>query len=181
MNEAQAIEATQRWLEWLVIGQNLCPFSHKEFARKRIHYAYQADHSDNAYYDSLILEVKRLIEQPEISTSLLIWPNAKDFEGFLSLIGMAEQVLQSHGWHHHFQLAHFHPEYCFADTSEDDPSNYTNRSPVPMLHLLRVDQVARVLEKYPHPESIPERNIRHTLAMGKEKLEQLLVTCKKGK
>lgn len=179
MNEAQAMNATKRWLKRLVIDHNLCPFAHKEFARNRIHYAYQAEHTDEAYYDNIVHEVQRLINHPHISTSLLIWPKAKDFDGFLSLVGMAEQALRSHNWHHDFQLAHFHPDYCFADTTQDDPSNYTNRSPFPMLHLLRADHMARVLEKYPNPEDIPERNIRYTLDMGEAKLKRLLAECKK--
>lgn len=177
MHETQAIEATQQWLKLFVIGHNLCPFAHKEFARKRIHYAFQPEHCDSAYYDHVVHEIERLIEQPHISTSLLIWPMATCFEEFLSLVGMAEHIIQTHGWHHSFQLAHFHPNYCFAETSADDASNYTNRSPFPMLHLLRVDDMAGVLAKYPNPESIPERNIRYTIAMGSEKLKELLKQC----
>ncbi|CAN0551372.1 unnamed protein product [Ectocarpus sp. 8 AP-2014] len=39
------------------------------------------------------------------------------------------------------KLATFHPQYRFEGSEEDDPSNYTNRSPYPVLHLLLEDQV----------------------------------------
>lgn len=172
------IEETQHWLKLLVIDHNLCPFAHKEYARNRIHYACMSEHDENAYYDSVINEVERLISTPSISTSLLLWPAVESFEGFLSLVGMAEQILVSHGWQQHFQLAHFHPNYCFADAPADDPANYTNRSPYPMLHLLRVDDMERVLAKYPTPENIPTRNIDHVRALGSEQLKDILNRCK---
>ncbi len=176
---AQAmIEETQRWLKLLVIDQNLCPFAHKEHAQNLIHYAYNTKHNDNAYYDSVVTEVERLITNPEISTTLLLWPEVESFESFLSLVGMAEQILVSHKWHHNFQLAHFHPHYCFLDAEPDALENYTNRSPYPMLHILRSDHMARVLNKYPNPEQIPLRNIAHVQAMGVEQLMALLAHCK---
>lgn len=39
------------------------------------------------------------------------------------------------------QLATFHPRYRFEGSEEDDASNYTNRSPFPVLHLLLESQV----------------------------------------
>jgi len=41
------------------------------------------------------------------------------------------------------QIASFHPDYCFADSEPDDAANYSNRSPFPMLHLLREASVSR--------------------------------------
>ncbi len=35
------------------------------------------------------------------------------------------------------QIASFHPQYRFEGTMKDAIENYTNRSPYPMLHLLR--------------------------------------------
>ena len=174
------IEETQCWVKALVIDHNLCPFAHKDYAQNRIHYAVMAKNNDNAYYDSVVNEVERLIATPSISTSLLIWPAAESFEGFLSLVGMAEQILISHGWQHEFQLAHFHPNYCFAEAQADDPANYTNRSPYPMLHFLRTDDMARVLSKYPNPENIPARNIEHARTLGTDQLIQILNSCKKS-
>ena len=46
----------------------------------------------------------------------------------------------------------------FADVAADDPANHTNRSPYPMLHLLREQSVARAVAAHPDPEAIPMRN-----------------------
>ena len=51
-------------------------------------------------------------------------------------------VLEQHELTETVQLVAFHPAFCFADTAFDDPSNGTNRSPAPMVHLLRRGDVA---------------------------------------
>ncbi|MCX7088408.1 MAG: DUF1415 family protein, partial [Methylococcales bacterium] len=79
-----------------------------------------------------------------------------------------------------YQLASFHPEYRFANAPNDDPANYTNRSPYPMLHLIREASIEAVLSTYPDPESIPERNIQYTRQLGITTLRKLLADCFKA-
>lgn len=179
MTTAQTmIEETGRWLKLLVIDHNLCPFAHKDYAQNRIYYAVMAEANDNAYYDSVVNEIERMIATAEISTTLLLWPAAQSFDNFINLVGLAEHILTSHGWQHDFQLAHFHPNYCFSDSDINDAANYTNRSPYPMLHLLRSEDMEKVLSKYPKPENIPLRNIEHVRAMGTKQLVEILNDCK---
>jgi len=64
------------------------------------------------------------------------------------------------------QLVGFHPDYCFAGVEETDPANYTNRSPYPMFHLIRQDELAAALESWPDPESIPRRNVALLRELG---------------
>ena len=51
------------------------------------------------------------------------------------------------------QLASFHPGYQFAVTDPDAVENYTNRSPYPMLHLLREESISQVADD---PEELAE-------------------------
>ncbi len=67
-----------------------------------------------------------------------------------------------------FQLASFHPDYVFEGEDVDDASNYTNRSPLPTLHLIREESMAKVLAVYNNPEQIPENNI----ALARDKTSQ---------
>ena len=46
------------------------------------------------------------------------------------------------------QVASFHPQYQFAGTSAESVENWTNRSPFPMIHLLRVADVRSALKKF---------------------------------
>jgi len=71
------------------------------------------------------------------------------------------------------QIASFHPDYCFADAAADDPANFTNRSPYPMLHLLREASVSRAVAAFPQPEAIFERNIETLRGLSPEQLAAL--------
>jgi hypothetical protein len=68
----------------------------------------------------------------------------------------------------------FHPDYLFADAPADASSHYTNRSPFPILHLIREESLEAALEKFPNPENIPLRNVKHAEKLGKMFFQKLL-------
>jgi len=57
--------------------------------------------------------------------------------------------------------------------------NYTNRSPYPMLHILREASVEAALKNYPNPEKIPVRNTQLTKSLGVKTMRALLADCYK--
>ena len=79
-----------------------------------------------------------------------------------------------------FQVATFHPDYRFADTEPDEIGNYTNRSPWPLLHLLREDRVEAALASWPNPEAIPKRNIQVLRALSPTDRAQLWPRLNQG-
>lgn len=46
------------------------------------------------------------------------------------------------------QIAAFHPDFTFGDASTSDITNYVNRSPLPMIHLLREEEVTRAVDEW---------------------------------
>ena len=78
-----------------------------------------------------------------------------------------------------FQVASFHPDYLFAGASPEDVTNYTNRSPYPILHLLREESLTTAIDSHPDPEGIPARNMALLESMGLEKVQALLQACSK--
>jgi len=88
-------------------------------------------------------------------------------------------LLKEQGYEGIYQLASFHPEYRFEGVELNDPANYTNRSPYPMIHILREASVEQALEKYPNPEKIPERNIQLIQGLGFGVMKELLAECYK--
>ena len=98
----------------------------------------------------------RFRKQPEIETTLLIFTDSfKDFFAYLDFVDLAEQLILVLGYEGIYQLATFHPDYYFADTDPEDATNYTNRSPYPMLHLLREDSFEKAIAAYGDTELIP--------------------------
>ena len=64
------------------------------------------------------------------------------------------------------QVASFHPRYQFAGTAPDDVENLSNRSPHPMLHLLREASIDQAVAAFPEAASIYERNVETLRRLG---------------
>ena len=155
------VEQTRQWLEHIIIALNFCPFAKKEFVNQTIHYHVSDAEQIKSAMKELLLQCQYLHGNSLLETSLLIYRQGfRDFNRFLDLVDYANDLLIEQGFEGVFQIATFHPEYCFADVDYDDVGNFTNRSPYPTLHLIREESMERVLKVYKDPESIPENNIK---------------------
>ncbi|WP_189497574.1 DUF1415 domain-containing protein [Algimonas arctica] len=172
------IKQTRAWLSTVVIGQNFCPFAKREYDRESIHYAIIETADLATQLEQIIAQCTVLDTDPERETSLLIFPTAlSNFDDYLDLLDIATALLEDQGYDGIYQLASFHPDYVFDGLSPDDPSHYTNRSPYPMLHILREASVETALATYPYPDKIPVRNIRRTQDLGLKAMQDLLAAC----
>ena len=173
------IKQTQCWLDSVIIEHNICPFAKRERDKGSIRFTVDESSELSQALENLILECERLDENPEIETTLFILAKVgQDFNDYLDFLDIANQLLIEQGCEGVYQLASFHPDYCFADSNEDDPANYTNRSPYPTLHIIREKSLEKVLQSYPEPELIPERNIDYCQNLGLKKMQQMLAACK---
>jgi hypothetical protein len=176
MDKQAAIEITRRWLETMVVGLNLCPFAKRVVDDKSVRLTVSDALEDEDVVKAVLMELDILHSscEQDVATSLLIFSGGlSDFDHYLLLLDQAQQLLEQVGLEGIFQIASFHPDYCFAGVDEDDLGNYTNRSPLPMLHFIREAQLDRALENYPHPEAIPENNIDTLNTLGPEAVRRL--------
>lgn len=172
------INATQIWLKKLVIGYNFCPFAKREQERDSIRYSVDHHIDLETCLLKVMLECLKLDTDTSIETTLLIYTRAyQSFDDYLDFLAMAEALIDEQGYEGIYQIASFHPEYCFEGVSLDDPSNYTNRSPYPMLHLLREASIEQAINHHPDIESVPQRNIELARNLGLTKLQILLAAC----
>lgn len=177
-NDQKSILITKNWLSSLIIEYKICPFAKREFDRGSIHYVVNQDTEVESCLLNLMVEFDRLNIDSTIETTLLIYENAfKSFDDYLDFLELAETFLFEQDYEGVYQLASFHPDYCFEGSKQDDPANYTNRSPYPMLHLLRESSIDKAVAIYPHPENIPQQNIKLMRELGLNKLQALLVAC----
>ena len=86
-------------------------------------------------------------------------------------------LLQELGLEGVYQVASFHPDYRFGGTEPDDAENYTNRSPYPILHLIREASLAQAIANHPDSGGIPGRNITLVNGLGRDKMQALLQAC----
>ncbi|RLD19069.1 MAG: DUF1415 domain-containing protein, partial [Bacteroidetes bacterium] len=94
------------------------------------------------------------------------------------VLDMAAELLEMQNKADKFQLASFHPAYQFEGTTQNDPTNYTNRAPVPLIHIIRVEEMARAIASHPDIESIPIANQVKMRELGEEHLKDFLESLK---
>jgi uncharacterized protein len=171
MTDEAVLTATRHWLEAAVIGLNLCPFAKAVYVKNQVRLVVShARHADDLL-EELDRELDLLVATPaeEIDTTLLIHSTLfDDFLDFNDFLEIAEGVVDEHQLEGVVQLASFHPKFQFDGTELDDISNYTNRAPFAMLHLLREDSVERAVEAFPEAEAIFKRNIQTLEKLGTE-------------
>jgi hypothetical protein len=175
------IQQTKQWLQDVVIGCNFCPFALPVVKKDEVHYRVCDTTETAPALEALLEEMKRLDDTEDIATTLLIFPEGfKRFDLYLKLVEWAEALLEQEEYDGVYQVASFHPLYCFAGADLDDPANYTNRSPYPMLHLLREESIEAALDSFPDPDSIPERNIQFAREKGLAYMQLLRNACLGG-
>lgn len=183
LKDAEQVEwATRQWLEEVVIGLNLCPFARREYEGERIRFAISAELNPEDLLLDFAKELERLEREPQLETTLLIFPNAvADFLDYLELLDMAQGWLDAQGLEGVYQLASFHPRYQFDGTAPNETSNYTNRSPWPMLHLLREASVEKAIAAHPDTSAIPTRNIALAQDKGLAYWQDMLLRLRKAR
>ncbi|MFT5219924.1 MAG: hypothetical protein ACI9LO_002433 [Planctomycetota bacterium] len=178
MNPDKTITATRRWLESIVIEFNLCPFAKRELAKNSIRFAATSATNEEQLLQALEEEINHLDSDPSIETSLLIHPQVlQDFDVYNQFLDLADELLVMLGRDGVYQIASFHPDYCFAGCDLDDPENFTNRAPYPLLHLLREQSLERAINSHPDTAEIPQQNIALMNRLGITRLRQLFAAC----
>lgn len=167
----EIIAATRHWVETAVIGLNLCPFAKAVHTNDQIRYVVSDADTPELLLADLLHELQVLSETDpsEIETTLLIHPRVfGDFLDFNDFLGTAEAAVVDLDLEGILQVASFHPQYQFEDSRPDDIENYTNRSPYPILHLLREESVERAIAAFPDTAEIYEKNILTLRNLGHE-------------
>ena len=181
MEDEQLVRSVQKWVESLVVELNLCPFAKRELTKNRVRFVVTTATNEEQLLKALQRELELMNDLPAIETTLLIHAKVlQDFYDYNEFLGVADGLLVQMGLEGIYQVASFHPDYQFGGTEPDDVENYTNRSPYPMLHLLREDSLSEAIDNYPEVDLIPERNIDCMNEQGLEKMQTLLNACLKG-
>jgi uncharacterized protein len=166
------------WVESVVVGLNLCPFAKRELVNGRVRFAMTEAATEEDLLIALQAELELLNGDSSVETTLLIHPAVLgDFGEYNQFLDYVDALLIKMGLDGVYQVASFHPDYRFATTDQDDAENYTNRSPHPMLHLIREASLERAIAGYPDVGQIPVRNIELMNSLGTAKLKALLLAC----
>ena len=174
--EDAIIARVQHWIEKAVIGLNLCPFAKSVYVKKQIRYVVSHAQDNDALLSELKTELYTLhsSESAQIDTTILIHPHVlNDFLEYNNFLELADTAIEELDLQDDIQIASFHPHYQFADAHADDIENYTNRSPYPILHLLREASIDRAVAAFPEAEAIFEQNLSTMRTLGIQGWEKL--------
>jgi hypothetical protein len=169
------IRQTKNWVEEVVTGLKLCPFAALPFNNDTIEYTVNRGDSTEQHLHQLADSMRQLDSIKNIETSLLIYPEAyRKFDDYLELLHLADLLLEDLNYSGIYQLASFHPDYCFEGSAKNDASNFSNRSPYPMLHLIRESDLEQALASYQNIEQVPENNIKKLREIGYQAMQKKL-------
>ncbi|MES2933733.1 MAG: DUF1415 domain-containing protein [Pseudomonadota bacterium] len=177
LTEEAVIGATKIWLERAVIGLNLCPFAKAVQIKNQIRYVVSAARTQEQLVDDLAQELAFVAaaKPAQIDTTVLIHPYVlTDFLDYNDFLDVADEVLEKLELDGTLQIASFHPQYQFAGSEPDDIDNYTNRSPYPILHILREDSIERVVDAFPDTVDIYANNIDTLRKLGHQGWQDLM-------
>ena len=178
---ALAVSATRIWIERVVIGLNLCPFARAAQGRGRTRYVGCAATDVDALLEAFANEVRLLQATPvqALETTVLVHPFVlNDFADYNDFLDVADAALDALGATGTLQVASFHPHYRFAGSAADDVTNATNRSPHPLLQLLREDSVERAVAGLADSAAIYEANIATLQRLGWDGWHALQAECR---
>jgi uncharacterized protein len=134
------------------------------------------------YTDELLDDISRELlvlydaDPGVFETTLLIHPGIlNEFIEYSHFLRAADAAITKQGLAEEFQIASFHPDYQFGDAEPDAIDNYTNRSPYPMLHLLRESSITRAVAAFPDAADIYDKNIETLRRLGHAGWQRLWV------
>ncbi len=177
----EVAESVARWVEGAVIGLRLCPFASAPWKAGEVRIVVSRAQDDEDAVKDALEEALHLMEvsEDEVGTTLVVFERAlDDFETFLDAEATLSAILEQAGADGVLQVASFHPGFVFEGEEPEAVSNWTNRSPYPILHLLREAQVSSAVDSHPDPESIPSDNVHRLEGLGREHLVALWRTFK---
>jgi hypothetical protein len=179
---AMAAAETEAWVERVVIGLELCPFAKAARAPGRTRCTATAARDAEALLTVLCQEMELLVATAPaaLETTLLVHPFVlQAFDDYNEFLDLADAAIDALGCSGVLQIASFHPHYRFEGTAADDIGNATNRSPHPMLQLLREDSVAAAAVAFPDSATIYEANIATLMALGPSGWTKLRAECRR--
>ena len=175
------VQESQAWVERVVMGLNLCPFARP--VKASIRYVHTDADALGLYDAALKPELDLMAADSSVETTIVVAPNAPgDFASFERFLAGVETLMMMQGLSTQFQIVGFHPEFRFSvaphtpwegGPAEEDPAHYTNRSPYPLVHLLRQASVSTAAQSYKGSRSVSETNELLLRDLGTAELERL--------
>lgn len=175
--EKYILSTSSTWVQTFIVGLQVCPFAKKSVLNDQLRYYYtNLDQEDKLLRKcwEVLEEMLKPSKDSYISNCLLVIDTAISFDALLDFMEVLELFLERSALDDRFQVVAFHPTFCFDSAEPEEAGNFVNRSPFPMIHFLRSNEVADVINQHPDIESIPKINKKKMEHLGTKALEEML-------
>jgi hypothetical protein len=155
----------KKWLEQTIIGLDLCPFTRKPYFEGKILIEELKEHD---FLDSF----SAFQSQSKFETALLVYPDWKiSFLDFYDFSEECKDQLDSLSMEDEFQLVAFHPDFCFEGLDFSNRANLVNSSPVPLIHILRINDLDLLNLSIKEAKAISFGNAKQLEALGQDEIK----------
>lgn len=171
MNDRDLIDY---WIDKIIIDLNLCPFAKPSIEDE----AFFISHSNTDDFETnlraFVGSLDKLMDSELLTNGLLYFPKWEiNFFDFLDFTASCEEMLEDLEIEDQVQIVAFHPEFVFVDTDFDERSNYVNRSPYPLIHLIKTEVMDRAIANEKMGEEISIHNEKKLNSLNEEEFQKL--------
>jgi hypothetical protein len=160
-----------KWLEKTIIGLDLCPFARKPFLEGKILIEELLGQDSSEAQNHFLNSLSSFQGQVQFETVLLVYPKWKvSFKDFYDFALDCEDHLASLGLDDEFQLVAFHPDFCFDGLKFSNRANLVNSSPLPLIHILKMNDLKLLNLSGKEAEAISFGNADKLEAMSEEQI-----------
>ncbi len=174
MTHQDYINLTKNWIQKVVIGLDLCPFAAAPIKEDKVRFLVNEEDDNIALVNDLSdLSLTLLEPSNNNETAFLIIPSTDlGFEDFFHFTQVAQDIMdKTHP--STFVLVAFHPEFRYDGSTQEDTANATNRSPYPMIHVLKEKSLTEAAHTI-DVEQLVNRNQRILSEMSWDSIKELL-------
>ena len=138
-------ENTKDWVRRVVVGWNLCPFAEKPLREGNLDIEIVRGRDEKMILSTVLSASLSRSDNP--GTTIVVAPECcpDNFRGYLEFVEtLQEDLFPEYDLTGIVQIAPFHPLFEFEDS--DGADTYTNKSPHPMFHALREEEVGHAVQ-----------------------------------
>ncbi len=176
LTEHRANLPTRRWIEAMVFNQSMSSLYIPPPRRQALRFSAIETHDLEGFAEALSDEFCHLVCVDNTRVSSILFTVAGGFNRyreFRDVLSRGQIVIEELGLVGVAQMQIFHPEYRFPHTPSDALVNYLQRSPLPVLHLIRDEDMGRPPNRNADPHRVYAEQLQRLDGLGKDRLNEL--------
>ena len=120
-------QKTHQWIQNVIIGLNLCPFADKPMKQSKLFTIVMKGDDIEDIISNILYQC--ILRKDDEGTTIVVCPDLypEDFEKYLDVVDMMDNVLDDYNLKDYIQIAPFHPLFEFQGAGVDAIDNFTNR------------------------------------------------------